>query len=104
MMRLRGGALATTTNRRFSGQRTRTRTPRTPSKAPSGPPRASRGEDNASDHPVRGTLPLSSILLGGATLISGGTDVDVGCAQIVDVVLRAVGFIHAGARDPEMHN
>jgi hypothetical protein len=54
-MRLHGGALATATNRRFSGHRIRTRTPWTPSKAPSGPPDASRGEDNASDHPVRST-------------------------------------------------
>jgi hypothetical protein len=54
-MQLHGGALATATNRRFSGHRIRTRTPWTPSKAPSGPPDASRGEDNASDHPVRST-------------------------------------------------
>jgi hypothetical protein len=61
-MRLRGGALATAMNLWFSGQRTRTRTPWTPSKAPGGPPDTSRGEDNVSDNPVSGTLPLSSLL------------------------------------------
>jgi hypothetical protein len=37
---------------------------------------------------------LSPILLGGPTL--PGTNVDEGCAQIVDGVLRATGFICAG--------
>jgi hypothetical protein len=47
---------------------------------------------------------LSPILLGGPTLPSGGTDVDEGCAQIVDEVLRAAGFICAGAKEPEMRD
>jgi hypothetical protein len=49
-------------------------------------------------------LSLSPILLGGPTLPSGGTDVDEGCAQIVDGVLHAAGFICAGAKDPVMCN